>query len=197
MARPKKEYIQKINSHQWNFTGRVNDKDEQLGLCEYCGAELRYQYEMVNELNNTIWVGSECMKKMGWIPTDSQKKQISSIKKEIKIKEDIRKKEIETGLKIGSIIEGLKIKNKPLTIDKSNKKLAELIKVNAEKLEEQTYIDGKMKNKITFYYTGNCIIISLDELNKYGHKWYINDGMSSVDTIKENLENGKWKLLEA
>jgi len=106
----KKEYIASINSHTWNWTGEseqaFGDETGTYFHCQYCGTELEYHYEMENELGEKIWVGSECTKKIGWISTDDQKKKFNQVKKEMKNKSDMRKLEVETGLKIGSKIYG-------------------------------------------------------------------------------------------
>lgn len=103
-----KERITLINSHTWKFTGKAeqafNEDTGKYFHCEYCNAELEYRYEMKNELNEKLYVGSECMKKIGWIKTEESKIQMKIIKEAFKAEKVQKDYEKETGIKIGSKI---------------------------------------------------------------------------------------------
>lgn len=108
MAKKNLEKIKEINSHKWEWTGMADQAFSELTgsyfICEYCGKELEYHYEMENENNDRIYVGSECMKKMGWIQTDRAKTKMKSIKENFKKEKEQKVFEKETGIKIGSKI---------------------------------------------------------------------------------------------
>ena len=174
----KKEYIASINSHKWNWTGEseqaFGDETGTYFHCQYCCTELEYHYEMENELGEKIWVGSECTKKIGWISTDDQKKKFNQVKKQMKIKSDMRKLEIESGLKIGTKIYGEGMED--LTGE------YEQIDTQYGKVSRPVRIEG--------------LTIKSIEMHERQKRLTVNGGSYSVAFVHKMVAKNKWTIKE-
>ncbi|MGB4076125.1 MAG: hypothetical protein WBK28_00260 [Minisyncoccia bacterium] len=79
---------------EWEYAGNVYDSEENLQTCELCEhPELRYQFEIVNRNNqNSLWVGSECIKKFSGVSVLGDDGQILNSKERAsKLDKDKRK----------------------------------------------------------------------------------------------------------
>ena len=179
----KKEKIAQMNSHQWNWTGlseqAFGDDTGTYFHCQYCGAELEYHYEMENELGEKIWVGSECMKKIGWIATGDKKKKFNQAKKQMKNKAEMRKLEIESGLKIGSKIYG----------EGMEESTGKYVQINTEyglisrPIRKNGYTIKSIELK-------NMSLTHKEPILKL----VINDGAYSVEFIHKMVKENKWTI---
>ncbi len=79
---------------EWDYSGNVHDSESNLQICELCEhPELRYQFEIVNRNNeNSLWVGSECIKKFSGVSVlDEDGRVLSTKERATKLNSDKRK----------------------------------------------------------------------------------------------------------
>lgn len=79
---------------EWFFTGAIVDYEAPTETCELCEKdEVRYQYEIKNGLNNTLWVGSKCIDKFDITVFDENGNEVTE-KKEYYLQKQARKQHI-------------------------------------------------------------------------------------------------------
>lgn len=79
---------------EWSFTGEIKYHEQATEICEVCEHEnLKYHFEIMNDLQNHLWVGSKCIEKFDIVVFDENRKEITT-KKELYLQNQARKKHI-------------------------------------------------------------------------------------------------------
>lgn len=160
----------KLALKEWFYTGEIIDHETPIETCELCEKdELRYQFEIKNNLNNKLWVGSKCIEKFDITIIDENGIEITE-NKEFYLQKQARKKHI---INVFSNLELTKPNGK--IKDKSKKEL-DIYCINKYNLEEK--LDPKMLN---------YLFLRLDEEDIFYDKRFFSVSLKS--------EENKSKLL--
>ncbi|MBL0145398.1 MAG: hypothetical protein IPP48_06215 [Chitinophagaceae bacterium] len=128
----------KIALKEWIFTGEIVDHETPIETCELCEKdELRYHFEIKNQLDNSLWVGSKCIEKFDITIFDEHGNEITENKDQY-LQKQARKKHIKL------VFENLdKTDGKGKTNDRNNKEL-DIYCIDRYNLEGK--LDPKMLN---------------------------------------------------
>lgn len=79
---------------EWFFTGEILDHEQPIETCELCEKdEVRYQFEIANNLNNKLLVGSKCIEKFDITIIDEFGKEVTE-HKELYLQKQAKRKHI-------------------------------------------------------------------------------------------------------
>lgn len=83
---------------EWFYTGETIDYHEPTETCELCEKdELRYHFEIKNELKNHLLVGSKCIEKFDITVIDSEGNEVKQ-NKDLYLQRQVRIKHVELSL---------------------------------------------------------------------------------------------------
>ena len=150
----------KVALKEWFFTGEIVDHETPIEVCELCEKdELRYHFEIKNNLANSLWVGSKCIEKFDITIYDESGNEVTE-NKDLYLQKQARKKHIKT------VFENLeKTNGKGKTNGRCNKEL-DIYCIDRYNLEGK--LDPKMLNYLfkrldeeEIFYDKRFFVISL------------------------------------